>query len=338
MFLAEPGLSPVCGACLGLLRLTLPSSGPVTDTAMTTSSDIDLSRVQVDWTTRSECGSFSEVFFGFLDGLPAAFKRGLGHDMDSSGLSDYLAVKEIHMYRFLRHPAIVQCFGSVTVAVHKALVLEHVGGGCLTNALVAGKREKHFPGWSIHVLRDVAAALVHIHSQGYCHGDLQPRNVLLTCTVGEYPDRFSCGQGVAAKLCDLGTLLDVRVKYPDSVFPDVGSTRWNGLAHVQPDYKYAAPETLKYGHGLWTRESDVWSWGVIAWELITGRFPWVELGIPQVRQALLEGSRLEWPEIIPPEFLELKELAAMAMQTDSTARPQSRDLLSSLNALAARVR
>lgn len=302
---------------------------------MSSPADIDLSRVQVDWTTRSDGGAFSEVYFGLLDGFPAAFKRSLGRDKDSSGLSEYLVFKELQLYQRFRHPTIVECFGSMAVEEQKTLVLEHVGGGCLADAFGAGHIEKHSPAWSIHVLRDVAAALVHLHSQAYCHGDIQMRNVLLMCTVDEYPKRFSCGQGVAAKLCDFGAALNVQVEYPENLYPDIGVARWNGRDGIECDYSYAAPETLVYGPGLWTCESDVWSWGVLAWALITGRFAWVELDIPQVAEALRNGSRLEWPQSIPAAYMELKALADKAMQTAPAARPSSRELLSSLNALAA---
>lgn len=232
------------------------------------------------------------MFFGLFDGLLAACKRCFGNDKDSSGVSECLLLKELQLYRVCRHPAIVACFGFMTVDTQKTLVLEHLSGGSLADAFGAGHKEKHYPAWSIHVLRDVAAALVHMHSQAYCCGDIQPRNVLRTCTVDAYLHRrFQCGAGVAAKLCDLGTALNVQVGYPLNLYSDLGVTRWNGRHGSAPDPSYAAPETLVYEFGQWTCEADVWLWGVLAWELITGRFAWAKLELPKVAEAVRNGAR-----------------------------------------------
>jgi len=80
--------------------------------------------------------------------------------------------------------------------------------------------------------------------------------------------------------------------------------------------------------------SDVWSWGVLAWELVTGKDAWGHVGQPRfVRLENLAGKQLEWPETVPARFSEMQELAQSALVHDVAARPSSHQLLVAMNAV-----
>jgi serine/threonine protein kinase/DNA-binding SARP family transcriptional activator/WD40 repeat protein len=119
-------------------------------------------------------------------------------------------------------------------------------GAYLVHPLVAGgdlrrrSREGLTEGSALAVLDEVAAALAHAHERGVVHGRLHPGNVLL-----DDEDNLYVADLGLAQICD-------------------GFT--TSSAHA-----YTAPETL--GGGAATVAADVYAFGVLAFELLTGRTP-----------------------------------------------------------------
>ena len=104
-------------------------------------------------------------------------------------------------------------------------------------------------------LTQVASALRFLHARTYIHGDLKPGNVMMS----------SADEGTAvARVADFGSSLLRRVE-------TVTHTIFRG---VRGTYLYMDP-VLFSGAGV-TVASDVYSYGVMAWQVLTGRTPYVE--------------------------------------------------------------
>jgi len=156
--------------------------------------------------------------------------------------------REAHTVADLDHPNIVR-----TEAIEQiddraiAIIMEHVPGGTLRDRL----REHGALGaeHAENVLRDVAAALAYAHRRGIIHRDVKPENVFLDATHGR------------ALLSDFGIARRIE-----------GDTDITLLGAALGTPQYMSPEQID-GTQLDGR-SDVYSLGIVGWEILTGRRPW----------------------------------------------------------------
>jgi serine/threonine-protein kinase len=143
----------------------------------------------------------------------------------------------------LNHPNIVAVYDWGAVDGVYYMVMEYVAGRSVRELL---NGDHHLaPAQAADIVRQTLLALEHAHAKGIVHRDLKPENILLT----------SDG---TVKLTDLGLA---------RAFADARSTRGAVTGTVQ----YLAPEQIR-GEPADPR-SDLYSLGIVAYELLTGRLP-----------------------------------------------------------------
>lgn len=104
------------------------------------------------------------------------------------------------------------------------------------------------------VIRDILLGVDHLHKHGFIHRDIKPENVMLDWE----PDSASGSKRRMAKLIDFDTCLDWSPAMPK-------------CSHFVGTPGYIAPEGLL---GKYTPQSDLWSVGVIFYNLMVGAMPW----------------------------------------------------------------
>jgi beta-lactam-binding protein with PASTA domain/tRNA A-37 threonylcarbamoyl transferase component Bud32 len=144
----------------------------------------------------------------------------------------------------LNHPNIVTVFDWGAVDGVYYMVMEYVHGRSVREILNA--RGPLAPGQAAAILDQTLAALEHAHAKGIVHRDLKPENILITT------------DGVV-KLTDLGLA---------RAFADAKNTR---AGAVTGTVQYLAPEQIR-GEPADPR-SDLYSLGIVAYELLTDRLP-----------------------------------------------------------------
>lgn len=123
--------------------------------------------------------------------------------------------------------------------------------------------------------KDVACGLEYLHGELIVHRDLKPKNVLLVAGVGV----------LKAKLCDFGMAL---AKQETTTRKTYGANIRGGTL------AYMAPEVLTSQPFL-TTKSDIFSFGVLLWELLERRVPFAELSAPAIlSHTLVNAQRLEY--------------------------------------------
>ncbi|KAK8952433.1 putative receptor protein kinase TMK1 [Platanthera zijinensis] len=194
-------------------------------------------------------GGFGTVYRGDLhDGTKIAVKRMEGGVVGSKGLNEFKS--EIAVLTKVRHRNLVSLLGYCLDGGERLLVYEYMPQGTLSRHLFDWKEEGLKPlEWKkrLAIALDVARGVEYLHSlahQSFIHRDLKPLNILL-------------GDDMNAKVADFGL-----VRLADGK----GCAAETKLAGT---FGYLAPEYAAIGRV--TTKADVFSFGVILMEMITGR-------------------------------------------------------------------
>jgi eukaryotic-like serine/threonine-protein kinase len=215
----------------------------------------------------------------------------------------------------LRHPAIVSVHDFGTFGDNGAyLVMELVRGEDLRHVLQREGRLE--PRRALSILTTVCGAVEAAHREQVLHGDLKPENILL-------PD-----SGVDAKVLDFGfaRVLDVRPAPP----VDAATLAAAATALIVGTPAYMAPEQLR--GGAVDARADVFSLGVIAYEMLTGELPF---GSGSLAELVLAHSR-DAARIrgAPPA---LSRAVHAALEAEPDRRPASAQALAHLLSAAAAI-
>ncbi len=180
---------------------------------------------------------------------------------DATGMARF--AREAQLIAQLDHPNVVRI---VDVDVSRTgfffLVVEFVEGLSLQQHR---ERFGDVP-WATSVLRQMAEGLAAIHARGIVHRDLKPANVLVTNTASGGTLVKIADFGIAAVRSGQNSItMNGNVPDPSSDLTETGV--WIGTP------KYMAPE-LAAGAKVADHASDVFSLGVIAYEVLTGKLPY----------------------------------------------------------------
>jgi len=216
-------------------------------------------------------------------------------------------------------PKVVQLYDAVEAESEYVLVMEWCRGGAVRDYIGGGRYVGVGTGTGIYsvntvasIMRGVMRGLVHIHSMGIVHMDIKPCNVLFTDTSDD----------AEVKLADFGSAM----RMDSRAGADAGADTTNTIAGTP---WYMSPESLR---SEITPKSDVWSAGVMAYQLLTGRMPFDDVGeaAPRVahiwRKIILEeplwtGPRWEAVSSAARDFVRL------CMTKEPGARPTAMECL-----------
>eukprot|EP00290_Baffinella_frigidus_P037462 CAMPEP_0180325582 /NCGR_PEP_ID=MMETSP0988-20121125/38517_1 /TAXON_ID=697907 /ORGANISM="non described non described, Strain CCMP2293" /LENGTH=532 /DNA_ID=CAMNT_0022312053 /DNA_START=65 /DNA_END=1660 /DNA_ORIENTATION=+ len=178
------------------------------------------------------------------------------------------------------------------------LVTETALGGTLETLLATdGVRGQGLAlDHAVAICRCVAGAMRDIHSKGVVHRDLKLSNILLTA----HNDRL-------VKLVDFG----LAQKAP-STSGGPGPPADDGAGTPV----YQAPEVLS-GHGA-SLPADVYAFGIVMWEIISGEQPFEQLTLPEMKKAVIAGTR---PPLRPHWDASWVEVMRSCWVGDPAARP-----------------
>jgi hypothetical protein len=172
------------------------------------------------------------------------------------------AEREAEASARLRHPACLRAYAFGRERGHVYIAYEYVAGKTFREVMRSGALGD---AEAIEACAQVAEALAHAHSRRILHRDVKPANVLVL--DGASPQVRLLDFGLAA-LDDAETL---------TAQGDVPGT----LAYISPE---------RLAGGASTPASDVWSLGVMLWEALAGRHPFVRASLRETGDAIEAGA------------------------------------------------
>lgn len=236
-------------------------------------------------------GSFGDLYRGTYCGQDVAIKV-LKHDNLSDDLEQEFS-QEVFILRKVRHKNVVQFIGACTKAPHFCIVTEFMARGSLYDYLHKQKSGLKLP-MLLRVALDVAKGMDYLHQNNIIHRDLKAANLLLD-------------ENGVVKVADFGV---ARFQSQSGAMTaETGTYRW------------MAPEVishLPYGH-----KADVFSFGIVLWELLTGKLPYESMNPVQAAIGVRQGLRPKIPDQTPPK---LSTLIERCWQAEPSERPDFCDI------------
>jgi tRNA A-37 threonylcarbamoyl transferase component Bud32 len=178
------------------------------------------------------------------------------------------------------------------------LVMERLIGTTLRAALERAKRFD--PSRTLHVLRGVCDAVDAAHRRHFVHRDLKPENIFLT-------------EDDVPKILDFGIARSVHASSASAALTATGV--------VIGTLNYMAPEQVRGGTPdvSW----DIWAIAVVAYEMLTGEHPCVELLAGGSRVSLLTAPRIRLGDKHPELPHSLADVFARTFSSDPAERPSN---------------
>lgn len=214
-------------------------------------------------------------------------------DATEKDLSDLISEMEM-MKTIGKHKNIINLLGACTQEGPLYVVVEYAEQGNLREYLRA-RRPAGLEYWSgprhaslghleirelVSAVYQVARGMAYLASKKCIHRDLAARNVLIT-------------EENVMKIADFGLARDVH-------HIDYYKKTTNGRLPV----KWMAPEALF--DRIYTHQSDVWSFGVLLWEIFTlGGSPYPGVPVEELFKLLKEGHRMEKPSACTQEMYQM---------------------------------
>src|SRR5437764_1996668 len=202
-------------------------------------------------------------------------------------------VKEAHILEKLRHRFITRFYEFINNVDHAVLVMELVEGTPVDVLLT--ERGALPIADAISTAQCLLEALVYAHGKGIVHRDIKPANLI----------RESAGSGVV-KVTDFGI---AKIKEGGAGSSQTVLTK-SGFLLGTPHYM--SPEQIREPKDAGAK-SDVYSAGVVLYEMLTGALPFNSRSLPKLIDAIYRGEK-QSPRAIRPEIdAELEAIVLKAM-------------------------
>ncbi|XP_051501637.1 mitogen-activated protein kinase kinase kinase 11-like [Myxocyprinus asiaticus] len=292
----------------------LPGPGVVQDLGPAVVSEFEM----VDFSELSleeviGVGGFGKVYRGTWKCELVAVKAARQDPDEDISVTAQNVQNEARLFAMLQHPNIITLKGVCLQEPNLCLIMEYASGGALSRALAGRRIPPHvLVNWAVQIAR----GMLYLHNEAIVpviHRDLKSNNILLAEPVEQ--DSI---EGKTLKITDFGL-----------------AREWHKTTKMSTagTYAWMAPEVIK--SSTFSKGSDVWSYGVLLWELLTGEAPYRGIdGLAVAYGVAVNKLTLPIPSTCPEPFA---QLMSECWDQDPHRRPSFRCILDQLTALEEQV-
>ncbi|XP_073912957.1 mitogen-activated protein kinase kinase kinase 21 isoform X3 [Castor canadensis] len=271
-------------------------------------------------------GGFGQVYRATWQGQEVAVKAARRDPEQDAAAAAESVRREARLFAMLRHPNVLELRGVCLRQPHLCLVLEFARGGALNRALAHAaaatapdprapgpRRARRIPphvlvNWAVQIAR----GMLYLHEEAFVpilHRDLKSSNILLLEKI-EHDDFHN----KTLKITDFGL-----------------AREWHRTTKMSAagTYAWMAPEVIR--SSLFSKGSDIWSYGVLLWELLTGEAPYRGIdGLAVAYGVAVNKLTLPIPSTCPEPFAKLMK---ECWEQDPHIRPSFALIVQQLTAL-----
>jgi len=233
---------------------------------------INYKEIQMD--KQVGAGSYGIVYRGRWKGIDVAVKRFIKQKLSELRMLEFRA--EMAFLSELHHPNVLLVIGACVKMPNLCIVTEFMQLGCLRDMLA--DRSTKLP-WQqrIVMLRGAAMGVKYLHTLEVplIHRDLKSSNLLVDETMN-------------VKVADFGF---ARLKEENATMTRCGTPSWT------------APEIIRGDR--YNEKADVYSFGMVMWEMLTRRQPFEGRNFMGVSLEVLEGKRPQVPNDCPGPYRDM---------------------------------
>ncbi|THH08540.1 hypothetical protein EW145_g2641 [Phellinidium pouzarii] len=195
-------------------------------------------------------GAYNDVYIGLWLGeekVALKFARAINHTVKARKRFH----KEVEIWRGLQHPHVSRLYGIVYFEGHIYSVSPWMENGSAFDYIISTEEVIN----RLAILGDVASGMEYLHKRGVVHGDLRAANILI-------------GDDGRACVADFGLSKVIEEVAPDMSSSTYGDSpvRWQARELVKPD-EYDGPVSV-------SPATDIWSYGMLCLEIMTGKKPY----------------------------------------------------------------
>ncbi|KAK1269669.1 Serine/threonine-protein kinase HT1 [Acorus gramineus] len=243
-------------------------------------------------------GAFGKLYKGTYNGEDVAIKllERPENSPERAQLMEQQFAQEVMMLATLKHPNIVRFIGGCRKPMVWCIVTEYAKGGSVRQFLMRRHNRSVPLKLAVKQALDVARGMAYVHGLNFIHRDLKSDNLLISADK-------------SIKIADFGVArIEVQT---EGMTPETGTYRW------------MAPEMIQ--HRPYNHKVDVYSFGIVLWELITGMLPFQNMTAVQAAFAVVnKGVR----PIIPQDCLPvLSEIMTRCWDANPDVRPSFNEVV-----------
>lgn len=248
-------------------------------------------------------GAFGKLYRGTYNGEDVAIKllEKPESDAERAQLMEQQFQQEVMMLATLKHPNIVRFIGACRKPMVWCIVTEYAKGGSVRQFLNRRQNRSVPLKLAVKQALDVARGMEYVHGLNLIHRDLKSDNLLIAADK-------------SIKIADFGVArIEVQT---EGMTPETGTYRW------------MAPEMIQ--HRQYTHKVDVYSFGIVLWELITGMLPFQNMAAVQAAFAVVnKGVRPTIPHDCLPA---LSHIMTLCWDPNPDVRPSFDEIVRMLMA------
>ncbi|XP_008284517.1 tyrosine-protein kinase Lyn isoform X2 [Stegastes partitus] len=235
----------------------------------------EISKESIKMVKKLGAGQFGEVWMAYYNNTTKVAVKTL----KPGTMTVEAFMEEANVMKTLQHNRLVRLYAVVTKIEPIYIITEYMANGSLLDFLKSDAGCKVQLPKLIDFSAQIAEGMAYIEKKNYIHRDLRAANVLVS-------------ESLLCKIADFGL---ARVIEDDE---------YSAREGAKFPIKWTAPEAINYG--TFTIKSDMWSFGVLLYEIITyGKIPYPGMTKGEVMSSVQRGYRMPQPDNCPAELYDI---------------------------------